>query len=279
MLRRPRTSHRRGRRDGGGDRPAPEVASPSRRSANTGRCVRSTPAPTCTSTTSATSRWVPRRRSWCGASMTPGRRRHHPPHRLHPAPRRHARAGPDPWTRNRWPMPRNAEHLMLIDLARQRPGPHRPDRQREGHRGLRHRALLARDAHRLQRGRPAQGGLPAWTCCGPPSRPARSAAPKIRAMEIIDELEPSSAHLRRRRGLPRHAGDMDVAIAIRTGIIQNNTLYVQAAAGVVADRCRDGVERDRGEGPRALACGRTGGGGLLSRPSRNIPQRGDIPCC
>src|SRR5690606_11610514 len=61
-------------------------------------------------------------------------------------------------------------------------------------------------------------------------------APKVRAMEIIDELEPV------RRGIYggaagylRYSGEMDVAIAIRTGIVKNGMLYVQAAAGVVAD--------------------------------------------
>ena len=63
-----------------------------------------------------------------------------------------------------------------------------------------------------------------------------SGAPKVRAMEIIDELELS------KRGIYAGAigylgfnGDMDIAIAIRTGVIKNNTLYVQAGAGIVAD--------------------------------------------
>jgi anthranilate synthase component I len=63
-----------------------------------------------------------------------------------------------------------------------------------------------------------------------------SGAPKVRAMEIIDELEPS------KRGIYSGAvgylgfnGDMDVAIAIRTAVIKNKTLYVQAGAGIVAD--------------------------------------------
>jgi anthranilate synthase component 1 len=63
-----------------------------------------------------------------------------------------------------------------------------------------------------------------------------SGAPKVRAMEIIDELEPS------KRGIYAGAvgylgfnGDMDVAIAIRTGVIKKNMLYVQAGAGIVAD--------------------------------------------
>jgi anthranilate synthase component 1 len=63
-----------------------------------------------------------------------------------------------------------------------------------------------------------------------------SGAPKIRAMEIIDELEPV------KRGVYGGAvgyiswtGNMDTAIAIRTAVIKNKTLYVQAGGGVVAD--------------------------------------------
>ena len=63
-----------------------------------------------------------------------------------------------------------------------------------------------------------------------------SGAPKVRAMEIIAELEPS------KRGIYAGAvgylgfnGDMDIAIAIRTGVIKNNMLYSQAGAGIVAD--------------------------------------------
>jgi anthranilate synthase component 1 len=61
-------------------------------------------------------------------------------------------------------------------------------------------------------------------------------APKVRAMEIIDELEPV------RRGIYggaagylSYGGEMDVAIAIRTGVVKDGMLYVQAAAGIVAD--------------------------------------------
>jgi anthranilate synthase component 1 len=63
-----------------------------------------------------------------------------------------------------------------------------------------------------------------------------SGAPKVRAMEIIEELEPT------RRGLYGGivgyvdvAGDMDTAIAIRTVVIRNGRAYVQAGAGIVAD--------------------------------------------
>ena len=63
-----------------------------------------------------------------------------------------------------------------------------------------------------------------------------SGAPKVRAMEIIDELEPT------KRGVYAGAvgyigfnGDMDLAIAIRTAVVKDKTLYVQAGAGIVAD--------------------------------------------
>jgi anthranilate synthase component 1 len=63
-----------------------------------------------------------------------------------------------------------------------------------------------------------------------------SGAPKIRAMEIIDELEPV------KRGIYSGAvgylafnGNMDTAIAIRTAVIKDGTLHIQAGAGVVAD--------------------------------------------
>jgi anthranilate synthase component 1 len=63
-----------------------------------------------------------------------------------------------------------------------------------------------------------------------------SGAPKVRAMEIIEELE------KERRGLYAgavgyfsHDGSMDTCIAIRTMLVQEDTVYVQAGAGIVAD--------------------------------------------
>ena len=63
-----------------------------------------------------------------------------------------------------------------------------------------------------------------------------SGAPKVRAMEIIDELEPT------KRGIYAGAvgylgfnGDMDLAIAIRTAVLKDGNLYVQAGGGIVAD--------------------------------------------
>ncbi|MFY9247449.1 MAG: anthranilate synthase component I family protein, partial [Burkholderiaceae bacterium] len=63
-----------------------------------------------------------------------------------------------------------------------------------------------------------------------------SGAPKIHAMELIDQLEPTKRGIYGGAcGYLSYAGDMDVAIAIRTAVIKDKTLYVQAAAGVVAD--------------------------------------------
>jgi anthranilate synthase component 1 len=63
-----------------------------------------------------------------------------------------------------------------------------------------------------------------------------SGAPKVRAMEIIDELEPGKRGIYAGAvGYLGFSGDMDLAIAIRTAVISNGTLYVQAGAGIVAD--------------------------------------------
>jgi anthranilate synthase component 1 len=78
------------------------------------------------------------------------------------------------------------------------------------------------------------GALDVLCACFPAG--TLSGAPKVRAMEIIEELEPT------RRGLYGGivgyvdvAGDMDTAIAIRTVAIRAGRAYVQAGAGIVAD--------------------------------------------
>jgi anthranilate synthase component I len=78
-------------------------------------------------------------------------------------------------------------------------------------------------------------------------------APKVHAMELIDQLEPTKRGLYGGAcGYLSFAGDMDVAIAIRTGIIKNQTLYVQAAAGVVADSVPELEWRETEHKARAL---------------------------
>jgi anthranilate synthase component 1 len=78
-------------------------------------------------------------------------------------------------------------------------------------------------------------------------------APKVHAMEVIDRLEPTKRGIYGGAcGYLSYAGDMDVAIAIRTGIIKDQTLYVQAAAGVVADSVPEMEWRETEHKARAL---------------------------
>ncbi|MFT6050692.1 MAG: anthranilate synthase component 1 [Halioglobus sp.] len=130
-----------------------------------------------------------------------------------------------------------AEHLMLIDLGRNDVG-----RIAEtGTVELTDKMVVERYSHvmhivsnvtgRLKKGKSAidvlRATLPAGTLSG---------APKIRAMEIIDELEPVKRGVYGGAvGYISWAGDMDTAIAIRTAVIKDGKLYVQAGGGVVAD--------------------------------------------
>ena len=89
-----------------------------------------------------------------------------------------------------------------------------------------------------------KAGFPAGTVSG---------APKVRAMEIIDELEPE------RRGIYAGAvgyfgaaGAMDTCICLRTAIVQNGTMYVQAGGGVVADSDPEGEYQESRNKARAL---------------------------
>lgn len=130
-----------------------------------------------------------------------------------------------------------AEHLMLIDLGRNDTG-----RVAEiGSVKVTDKMIIERYSHvmhivsnvvgTLREGLTAidvfRATFPAGTVSG---------APKIRAMEIIDELEPV------KRGIYAGAvgyiswnGNMDTAIAIRTAVIKDDTLHIQAGAGIVAD--------------------------------------------
>ena len=130
-----------------------------------------------------------------------------------------------------------AEHVMLIDLARNDIG----RIAKTGSVKVTEAFVVERYSHVMHIVSNVEGILhdgmtsmdvlkatfPAGTLTG---------APKVHAMEIIDQLEPTKRGLYGGAcGYLSYAGDMDVAIAIRTGIIKNGTLYVQAAAGVVAD--------------------------------------------
>ena len=130
-----------------------------------------------------------------------------------------------------------AEHVMLIDLARNDIG----RIAKTGTVKVTEAFAVERYSHVMHIVSNVEGQLkdgmrsmdvlratfPAGTLTG---------APKVHAMELIDELEPVKRGIYGGAcGYLSFAGDMDVAIAIRTGIIKNQTLYVQAAAGVVAD--------------------------------------------
>ena len=130
-----------------------------------------------------------------------------------------------------------AEHVMLIDLARNDVG-----RIAEiGSVKVTEAFGIERYSHVMHivsnvegRLRPGLDALDVLRASFPAG--TLSGAPKIRAMELIDELEPIERGIYGGAvGYLSYAGDMDVAIAIRTGVVKDQTLYVQAAAGVVAD--------------------------------------------
>ncbi|MEW2031728.1 anthranilate synthase component I [Streptomyces roseifaciens] len=130
-----------------------------------------------------------------------------------------------------------AEHLMLVDLGRNdlgrvcEPGSVEVVDFMSIERYSHVMHIVSTVTGRLAAGRTAFDVL---TACFPAG--TLSGAPKPRAMQIIEELEPS------RRGLYGgcvgyldFAGDSDTAIAIRTAVLKEGTAYVQAGAGVVAD--------------------------------------------
>jgi anthranilate synthase component I len=147
-----------------------------------------------------------------------------------------------------------AEHLMLIDLARNDIG----RIAKTGSVKVTEAFTVERYSHVMHIVSNVEGLLkdgmtnldvlratfPAGTLTG---------APKIRAMEIIDELEPVKRGIYGGAcGYLSFAGDMDVAIAIRTGIVKDQVLYVQAAAGVVADSIPEMEWRETEAKARAL---------------------------
>jgi anthranilate synthase component 1 len=147
-----------------------------------------------------------------------------------------------------------AEHVMLIDLGRNDVG----RVAATGSVRVTETMVIERYSHVMHivsnvEGRIAPGldaldvlkaSFPAGTVTG---------APKVRAMQIIDELEPV------KRGVYSGAvgylgfnGDMDVAIGIRTAVLKDRRLHVQAAAGVVADSDPDAEWQETRHKARAL---------------------------
>lgn len=147
-----------------------------------------------------------------------------------------------------------AEHVMLIDLARNDIG----RIAKTGSVKVSEAFVVERYSHVMHIVSNVEGTLkdgmtnmdvlratfPAGTLTG---------APKVHAMELIDQLEPNKRGLYGGAcGYLSYAGDMDVAIAIRTGIIKDQTLHVQAAAGVVADSVPELEWRETEAKARAL---------------------------
>jgi anthranilate synthase component 1 len=130
-----------------------------------------------------------------------------------------------------------AEHLMLIDLARNDIG----RIAQVGSVKVTEQYVIERYSHVMHlvshvegRLRPGLTNLDVLRATFPAG--TLSGAPKVRAMEIIDELESVKRGIYGGAvGYLSFAGDMDLAIAIRTGIIKGKMLYAQAAAGIVAD--------------------------------------------
>jgi anthranilate synthase component 1 len=130
-----------------------------------------------------------------------------------------------------------AEHLMLIDLGRNDAG----RVVKTGTVELTDKMFIERYSHvmhivsnvtgELQEGKDAFDVLAATFPAG-----TVSGAPKIRAMEIIDELEPVKRGVYSGAiGYISWSGNMDTAIAIRTAVIKDQTLHIQAGAGIVYD--------------------------------------------
>jgi anthranilate synthase component I len=130
-----------------------------------------------------------------------------------------------------------AEHLMLLDLGRNdvgrvaKVGTVRPTEQFTVERYSHVMHIVSNVVGELREGEDALSallaGLPAGTVSG---------APKVRAMEIIDELEPEKRGIYGGGvGYFSAGGDMDMCIALRTGVLKDGNLYMQAGGGVVFD--------------------------------------------
>ena len=130
-----------------------------------------------------------------------------------------------------------AEHLMLLDLGRNdvgrvaKVGTVRPTEEFIIERYSHVMHIVSNVVGELSEGQDALSaffaGMPAGTVSG---------APKVRAMEIIDELEPEKRGIYGGGvGYFSAGGDMDMCIALRTAVICDQTLYIQAGGGVVYD--------------------------------------------
>jgi anthranilate synthase component 1 len=130
-----------------------------------------------------------------------------------------------------------AEHVMLVDLGRNdlgRVSEYGSVKVRDLMYVERYSHVMHLVSHLEGRLRPELGALDAFAACFPAG--TLTGAPKVRAMQIIEEMEPV------RRGVyggsvlyADFAGNLDSCIAIRTLLMQGKQAYVQAGAGIVAD--------------------------------------------
>ncbi len=147
-----------------------------------------------------------------------------------------------------------AEHLMLLDLGRNDVG----RVAKTGTVRVTERFAIERYSHVMHivsnvegELRDDEGALSALRASFPAG--TVSGAPKLRAMEIIDELEPVKRGIY--AGAVGYLGfnrDMDLAIAIRTAVIKDGRIYVQAGAGIVADSDPDAEWTETQNKARAL---------------------------
>jgi anthranilate synthase component I len=170
-----------------------------------------------------------------------------------------------------------AEHLMLIDLGRNDVG----RVAATGSVKLTEKMAIERYSHVMHivsnvtgRLRPGLDALDALAATFPTG--TLTGAPKVRAMEIIDELEPV------KRGIYGGAvgylswdGNMDMAIAIRTAVIKDGRVHVQAGAGVVADSRPEAEWEETMNKARALvhAAAEAEGTGARAAPRRRARAR------
>src|SRR5471030_449266 len=148
----------------------------------------------------------------------------------------------------------HAEHLMLLDLARNdvgrvsKIGSVKVVEQFTIEKYSRLQHISSHVEGTLEDGLDAidalKAGFPAGTLSG---------APKVRAMQIIDELEPVSRGIYAGcAGYFAANGSMDTCILLRTGLVKDNTMYVQAGVGVVADSDLESEFQESHQKARAL---------------------------
>jgi anthranilate synthase component I len=130
-----------------------------------------------------------------------------------------------------------AEHVMLVDLGRNdvgrvaRPGTVNVDRLMEVERYSHVMHISSTVSGQLREGKTSLDALRAAFPAG-----TVSGAPKIRAMEVIAELEPDQRGVYAGSlGYVSFGGNLDMAITLRTVVVAEGTAYVQAGCGVVAD--------------------------------------------